>query len=151
LDTDSTIRNLCGDYAAGIDRRDTALFLSVFAPDAALVVHRPDLADREPLRLEGHAELASVVAKIRFYARTFHCLGQSRLERAGNRISAETYCVAHHLTQGSGTDVVMYVRYHDQYAPNGRDGWHIEHRDVHVDWVHEMRITDPDARTGVTA
>jgi hypothetical protein len=132
------LRSLAASYAAGVDRRQLDLFLSAFRPDAILAVHRgPAGPGGEPRLMRGHAEIGRVVQLIARYPRTFHLLGQGRYEVRGDRASGEVYCVANHYIpddQGA-SNLVMYIRYQDQYRREPGGPWKIERRDVHPDWT----------------
>lgn len=140
--TEGGLRALSATYAAGVDRRDAALFLSAFTVDAVLTVHRQDVPASQQIQLRGHEQLTTVVEKIAFYPQTFHVLGQSLFRTDKNRVLGETYCVAHHLkpVPAGHTDLVMYLRYQDEYA-NGLDGrWLIQDRAVQVEWLDETTV-----------
>jgi hypothetical protein len=136
------LRALAERYAAGVDRRDRALFLSAFHADGVLVLlDRADPTQVAATR-RGHAELGDVTELIARYDKTFHFIGNSRYEVDGDRATGEVYCVAHHLdtARHGGTDYVMMIRYLDTYTR--RDGrWGIDERRLVTDWT-ELRTAN---------
>lgn len=122
-------------YAAGVDRRDVELFLRAFEPDATLTIPPRD-GTGDATTLCGHGELARVVERIARYDTTFHCLGQSSIERVDDATATgEVYCVAHHwrMVDDRREHMTMYIRYADAYRW-GTDGeWRITARALYVD------------------
>jgi hypothetical protein len=127
---EAQLRRLAVSYARGVDRRDRALFLSAFAPDATLLVPSGRV-------LRGHEEIGQVTEAIRRYDRTFHFLGQSAYEPPDEGLDlrgtarGEVYCIAHHWTEGR-PKWIMYIRYQDTYKQDDY-GWLISARHVVVD------------------
>jgi hypothetical protein len=144
-DDRAALRDLAERYAAGVDRRDTELFLSAFDPErGSLLVFEPSEAPEPRGTRRGTGELAAVIRQISRYDRTFHHVGNSRYDVTGDRASGEVYCIAHHVTAGTDadegrTDHVMYIRYRDAYE-RGVHGWRIVERRVLVDWTDTRRI-----------
>jgi hypothetical protein len=143
------LRELADDYAAGCDRRDSALFVSAFHPDAVLVVHATGEPDATVATMRGHDQLARIPGMLEQYDQTFHFVGNTRYEIDANRATGEVYCLAHHLTregatndQHDETDFVMFIRYLDTYRRD-RGRWGIDERQVLVDWT-ERRAVTPD-------
>jgi SnoaL-like domain len=142
----AALRELAERYAAGIDRRDTELFLSAFHPEQGqLFVFDPSEAPEPRGTRRGRDELADVITLIARYDTTFHMLGNSRYDVAGDTASGEVYCIAHHLdanpsNEGDArTDRVMFIRYRDEYGL-GEQGWRIIERRVLVDWTETRRV-----------
>jgi ketosteroid isomerase-like protein len=136
-DTDERqLRALAAEYAAGVDRRDQARLLAVFAPDGVLEIHDAGVVDTPRSVLRGHDELARVTERIAVYDATFHFIGQATYGAAGDGAVGEVYCTARHLsrTRHGATDFVMLIRYVDRYARGG-DGWRIAHRKLFLDWT----------------
>jgi hypothetical protein len=142
----AALRELAERYAAGVDRRDTELFLSAFDPEQGrLFVFDPSESPEPRGTRRGRDELADVITAIARYDRTFHMLGNARYDIADDTATGEVYCIAHHLAAspshegGAPTDHVMYIRYRDDY---GRDphGWRIVERRVLVDWRETRSI-----------
>ncbi|MFJ6573969.1 nuclear transport factor 2 family protein [Streptomyces sp. NPDC091292] len=136
---DGDLRELAARYAHAVDRRDREAFLSVFHPEATLVVVPPSGAVR---RMRGYEQLGLVTERIARYDRTFHLLGQSIHSADGaDEASGVTYCVAHHMSGGADpVDHVMYIRYQDRFRRDS-SGWTIDHREVLIDWT-ETRPVD---------
>lgn len=124
---DPELRALSTTYAGAADGRDVDRFLSVFAPDAVLVVERPD---RERSVLRGHGELARVPPALSRYDRTEHRLGESTSTRTSDTTATgEVDCEAHHVA--GAVDTVMTITYVDEYVLV--DGaWRIARRVVRV-------------------
>jgi hypothetical protein len=130
------LRRATEAYASGIDRRDTALFLSAFEPDGKLHIHYPATGEAMSL-MTGHDELSRVTEVIQRYAQTCHFLGQSTFDVTGDEAIGETYCLAHHLSPGlhGGDNLVMHIRY-DEHLRRSADGtWRFTDRAVLIDWM----------------
>lgn len=131
-------------YAAGVDRRDRRLFLSAFTPEGTLwIPPRGDPAG-EPRVLRGHDELAQVVERIGRYDRTFHLLGQTLVDNVDEGVAkAETYCIAHHWLAGENgeDDMVLYIRYEDEYRRGDDGSWRITARRLHEDAGETRHVT----------
>jgi hypothetical protein len=127
---EAQLRRLAVAYARGVDRRDLALFLSAFHPEATLTLHSGHV-------LRGHDEIGRVTESIKRYGTTFHFLGQSAYEPPDDGLDppgtarGEVYCIAHHWTEGWPT-VIMYIRYQDVYRQDDA-GWLITSRRLIVD------------------
>ena len=131
------LRALAAAYARAVDRRDEPAFLAVFRPDEELRIFDPSGVPEPRSVIRGHDELAKILVRIARYERTFHLVGTSAYEVDGDDATGEVYCVAHHL--GSGTDVVMYIRYQDVYRRDAA-GWTIADRRVLVDWTESHPV-----------
>jgi hypothetical protein len=114
-------------YAAGVDQRDPALFLSALHPKAHLRVPATGF------EADGHEQLAGVVERMKTYDKTFHFIGNTRYDIGDDTATGEVYCLAHHLT-GKQT-LVLVIRYQDTYSRAG-DDWRIDDRTVVVDWSY---------------
>ncbi len=119
-------------YAAAVDRRDREALLSVFTPDASMLVERPG---REPGTLTGHGEIKRVIDIVARWPRTAHVVAQGLYVVDGDSAVGETYCTANHFRGGEtdGRNHVMHIRYLDQYSLDGEGQWRIAHRRVVVD------------------
>jgi hypothetical protein len=124
---EAQLRRLAASYARGVDRRDRALFLSAFHPDATLTVPSGRV-------LRGHEQIGPVTESIKRFDRTFHFLGQSAYEPPDEGLDpkgtarGEIYCIAYHWHPRT----IMYIRYQDLYLRND-SGWLISARHVVVD------------------
>lgn len=137
----TALRSLSERYAHAADRGDAEMFAAVFHDDGRLEVHNPTGASEPAVRL-GH-ELAAIPGRLRRYDATFHMLGQSTYDIAGDRATGETYCMAHHLTRNDdgATDAVMFIRYVDDYRRDAGAGWRIDVRRVMVDWTEHRTVS----------
>lgn len=136
----SALSSVAARYAAGVDRRDRALFLSAFADDAAMLIPSPS-GDGTLVELRGHEEIGDVVQLIARYSRTFHFVGQARYDFGDTESTGEVYCIAYHMTPDQAANVVMYIRYQDIYRRAGAGPWLIGRRQVQIDWT-ETRPLD---------
>jgi hypothetical protein len=129
---EAQLRRLAVSYARGVDRRDRALFLSAFHPDATLTVPSTTVPAGRVLR--GHDQIGRVIEAITRFDRTFHLLGQAAYEPPDEGLDpkgtarGEVYCIAHHWHPRT----IMYIRYSDIYLQND-SGWLITARRVVVD------------------
>lgn len=134
-------------YAAAVDRRDQASFLGVFHPDAVLRIFNPSEALAPSTELVGHDQLGGVTTRITRFERTFHVVGGGRYDVAGDTATGEVYCTAHHLTRGDATgpdatDLVMFIRYVDEYRRDDAAEWLVATRTLLVDWTETRTVTD---------
>jgi ketosteroid isomerase-like protein len=136
-DTVNALRSTAARYASGLDNRDTALFLSAFAPDATFAVEAEPGAPVSPSVRHGHAELAALPQGLRRYARTHHMLGQHDYALTSSGVTGCVYCTARHLSRGGAQDagIAMFIRYLDEYVPAGDGQWLIRARRVVIDWT----------------
>jgi hypothetical protein len=129
------LQDLAVRYARGVDRRDRALFLSAFHPDATLIVPSRQVPSGQVLA--GHDQIGDITEAIKRFDRTFHFLGQSAYEPPDEGLDpagtarGEVYCIAYHWTAGRPA-WVMHIRYQDTYR-RGEAGWRIAARRVVVD------------------
>lgn len=127
---EAQLRRLAVSYARGVDRRDRALFLSAFHPDATLTVTSGRV-------LRGHDEIGQVTELVKRFSTTFHFLGQSAYEPPDDGLDpkgtawGEVYCVAHHWAERR-PKLTMYIRYQDNYRQDDT-GWLITARHIVVD------------------
>jgi ketosteroid isomerase-like protein len=141
------LRALAFRYASALDRREREELLSVFCPDAILRVIRrnPDGGERVSIRT-GHRQVGEIIDVISRYDGTFHFVGNQLYEVRGDEASGEVYCLAHHFARNDrgGTDVVMFIRYHDLYRRVADGAWLVAERDVRVDWIEERVGVTPE-------
>lgn len=132
------IRDLIDAYAHHADRREPEAQAAVFAEDGQVRLFQGDPTTHEPEQvITGRANLAETFDHlIRQYDATTYLNGQSTVSVDGDTASAESYCLAHHLTQEQGERVliVMAIRYLDVFRRTG-EGWRIARRDLVFDWT----------------
>jgi hypothetical protein len=133
-------------YANAVDRRDAELFLSVFTPDAALLIFDPSDSEQPTGERRGREQLAKVPELIKRYSSTYHLVGNATYEVVGDKARGEVYCIAHHLSRRDegDSDYVMFIRYVDAYRRLPGERWLIAERRLLVDWT-ETRPVNPSA------
>ncbi|GAA3563195.1 nuclear transport factor 2 family protein [Microlunatus spumicola] len=133
-----SIKDLVDAYAHHADRRDPQAQADVFAEDGQVRLFQGDPSTHEPEQvITGRADLASTFDHlISQYDATTYLNGQSTITVDGDAASAESYCLAHHLTQEDGERVliVMAIRYLDTFRRTD-EGWRIARRDLVFDWT----------------
>jgi hypothetical protein len=154
-DTIPALRSLSARYARALDSRDPDLFVSVFHPDAQIVVCYSD-PEREPVVTTGHAEMRTIAPAMTRYTKTFHTVAQATYDVDGDGATGEVYCVAHHLItdhEGATFMGVFFIRYEDQYARTQRGEWKITIRRLVIEWGERRPISlaDPMRRDGVSS
>src|ERR1700739_1657734 len=93
------IRELVEAYAYCADRRDANGQMALFTADTHFVVCMNAKDPKASQELHSREALAPVFADLNQYAATMHFLGQTTLLTiTRDRGTAETYCMAHHLT-----------------------------------------------------
>jgi SnoaL-like domain len=142
-ETTESLRELAATYASGVDTRSSELLLTAFHPDAVVEVHSPAFEPSATGSLfSGHAEIGRIATLIGRYRATFHLLGQSRFQIDHDEARGEVYCVAHHYTptRDGHEDMIMYIRYEDEYRRDERGRWKITHREVRPSWTETHLI-----------
>jgi SnoaL-like domain len=96
-----------------------------------------------PVPRGGGDALAPVFADLNQYDATTHFVGQSTIfTLTGDRATGEAYCLAHHVTVGSGKRRLMVasLRYLDTFVKI--DGaWLFAERLLYVDWLEERALS----------
>src|SRR6266403_4640671 len=93
------IRELVEAYAHCADRRDGKGQMSLFTADTRFVVYMNAKDPTPSQELHSREALAPVFAELNKYDATTHFVGQSTIFTLTDvRATAETYCLAHHLT-----------------------------------------------------
>jgi ketosteroid isomerase-like protein len=131
------IRELIDAYAHCADRRDAQGQMSLFTEDTRFLVFMDFFSDEPTQQLHGRESLAPVFDNLNTYAVTMHFNGQSTVELDGDRASAESYCLAHHLTidaDGTRTMMVASIRYLDELVKRG-ERWLFAERRLMVNWT----------------
>jgi ketosteroid isomerase-like protein len=137
------IRELVEAYAHCADRRDAKGQMSLFTSDAHFVVFM-NAKDRAPSQeLHSRDALAPIFENLNQYAATTHFVGQTTVSAlTEDRGSAESYCLAHHITiQGAKRRLMLAsLRYLDTFAKvNGT--WLFAERLLYVDWQEERELS----------
>ncbi|OPC80393.1 hypothetical protein B4N89_05025 [Embleya scabrispora] len=140
----SELRDVVQIYAHGADRRKPDLVASMFTPGGRLVIHRDPGSAEPPTVRAGRAEIARALASLDRYPVTTHLIANQLITFGpdGDRADGETYCTAHHIyeSQGVRRDRVMSIRYLDTFVRTD-EGWRIETRTLHCDWVEDRPLT----------
>ena len=115
--------------ARGTDRLDEELMASCYHPDG--------FDDHNAFRGTGTEFARWVVTVLPHFVTTMHFIGPPLIRVEGETAHADTYCVAHHLTDTS--DMVLGLRYVDRFER--RDGvWLIAKRVCAFDWTYTVPI-----------
>jgi ketosteroid isomerase-like protein len=124
-------------YAHCADRRDASGQLNLFTEDTRFVVYLDATSDEPSQDLHGRAALAPVFDNLNSYAATTHFNGQRTLALDGDRATGESYCLAHHLSNGRDgqrTMMIAAIRYLDTFVKLD-GGWLFAERRLMVDWT----------------
>jgi hypothetical protein len=120
--------------ARGTDRLDEAMMASCYHPDG--------FDDHNAFRGSGAEFARWVMAALPHFTATMHFIGPPFIRVDGATAHADTYCVAHHI--GEGSDMVLGLRYVDRFEK--RDGtWLIARRVCAFDWTYTVPV-DPATR-----
>src|SRR5246127_2147660 len=113
------IRELVEAYAHCADRRGGKDQMSLFTADTHFVVYM-DAKDPTPsMDLRSREALAPVFADLNKYEATTHFVGQTTIfTLTGDRGTAESYCLAHHVSLDGGKRRLMVasLRYLDTFV-----------------------------------
>ena len=137
------IRELIEAYAHCADRRDAMGQMSLFTADAHFVVYMNAKDPTPSQEFRSREALAPVFAELNKYEATTHFVGQSTIFTLTDvRGTAETNCLAHHLTVNDEKRRMMIasLRYLDTLVEI--DGvWLFAERRLYVDWIDERALT----------
>jgi hypothetical protein len=137
------IRELIEAYAHCADRRDARGQMSLFTADAHFVVYMNAKDPTPSQEFHSREALAPVFAELNKYEATTHFVGQSTIFTLTDvRGTAETYCLAHHLTVNDEKRRMMIasLRYLDSLVKI--DGvWLFAERRLYVDWIDERALS----------
>jgi hypothetical protein len=137
------IRELVEAYAHCADRRDAKSQMSLFTADTHFVVYMKAKDPKPSQELHSRAALAPVFADLNQYDATTHFVGQSTIfTLTGDQATAETYCLAHHVTVNGERRRLMIasLRYRDTFVKI--DGaWLFAERLLYVDWLEERALS----------
>lgn len=133
------IRELVEAYAHCADRRDANAQMALFTTDTHFVVYMNAKDSTPSQELHSRQALAPVFADLNKYHATMHFVGQSTiLSLTADQGTAETYCLAHHLTVADEKRRLMIaaLRYSDTFVKVD-DEWLFAERLLYVDWIEE--------------
>ena len=137
------IRELIEAYAHCADRRDAKGQMSLFTADTHFVVFMKAKDPKPSMELHSREALAPVFADLNKYDATTHFVGQSTIFTLTDiRGTAETYCLAHHVTVDGEKRRLMIasLRYLDTFVK--KDGaWLFAERLLYVDWTEERALS----------
>lgn len=143
------IADLVNAYAQGVDRRDARGVAALFAVDGVLFIGAtPD--GRPRAHIQGHdAIVKALVAGLSPYRATFHEITSHTVAfqddgedgDAGDEATAQTGCVAHHITgpDGEERDHIWFINYFDELVRDDRV-WRFERRQLRVDLVADRPL-----------
>jgi hypothetical protein len=121
-------------YWAGVDRRDTELFASAFAPGAVLSL----LGGKRVVRV------SDLIASGNFggdFEHTSHALTSQVIDVTGDTATADSFALAH-LVPSTGPILVRGLRYQDVLART-ESGWVITHREQTALWQYDATRVEP--------
>lgn len=122
-------------YAQGADRRDKALWATLFTEDC--VIEAPGF------RLEGRDSIVAVLdGMAERYAATQHRVHNQVVTIEDDAARGETYSTADHLSQPTPAQTILTwaIRYQDRWRRvEGR--WLFSHRVLVVDWAETRTLT----------
>ena len=137
------IRELIEAYAHCADRRDAKAQMALFTADTHFVVYMNAKDPNPSQELHSREALAPVFAELNKYDVTTHFIGQSTIYTlTGNQATAETYCLAHHVTVDNGKRRLMLasLRYLDAFVKEDGE-WLFAERRLYVDWLEERALS----------
>jgi acetyl-CoA acetyltransferase len=129
------LRELFDAYAHRADRRDAEAQKALFTDDTRFAVYMDGEASEPTYVLQGREALTPVFEDLNRYEVTTHFNGQSTVTIDGNRVTGESYTIAHHVYTEDGTRKIMIasLRYLDTFTKN--DGrWYFAERKLILDW-----------------
>jgi ketosteroid isomerase-like protein len=137
------IRELIEAYAHCADRRDAKDQMALFTEDTHFVVYMNTKDPVPSQELHSREALATVFADLNKYDATTHFIGQSTIfTLTADRATAETYCMAHHVTVDGGKRRLMLaaLRYLDTFMKID-NAWLFSERRLYVDWMEERALS----------
>src|ERR1700693_2062458 len=137
------IRELVEAYAHCADRRDANGQMSLFTADTRFAVYMNAKDSTPSQELHSREALAPVFAELNKYETTTHFLGQSTIfTLTEDRVTGETYCLAHHVTVDGGKRRLMVasLRYLDTFVKM-EGAWLFAERLLYVDWLEERALS----------
>ena len=101
------IRELLDSYAHCADKRDAKGQMSVFTNDAHFVVFMDAKSNKPSSELNRREDLDPIFNELNKYEVTTHFKGQSTVDLKGERVTGETYCIAHHISESEGKRILF--------------------------------------------
>jgi hypothetical protein len=136
-------RELIEAYAHCADRRDAEGQIALFTRDTHFVVYMNAKDPRPSQELHSRDALAPVFADLNQYDATTHFVGQSTIfTLTSDRATGEAYCLAHHVTAGSGKRRLMVasLRYLETFVKI-EGAWLFAERLLYVDGLEERALS----------
>jgi len=115
--------------ARGTDRLDEELMASCY--------HADGFDDHNAFRGSGTEFARWVVTTLPHFTATMHFIGSPLIRIDGDTAQADTYCVAHHLSES--TDMILGLRYLDRFELR-HGAWLIARRVCAFDWTYTVPI-----------
>ena len=137
------VRALVEAYAHCADRRDGKGQMSLFTADTHFVVYMNAKDPTPSQELHSREALAPVFAELNKYEATTHFVGQSTIfTLTKDRVTGETYCLAHHVTVDGGKRRLMVASlpYLDTFVKM-EGAWLFAERLLYVDWIDERAMS----------
>lgn len=121
-------------YAMGIDRRDWALYRSVFADRVRLDFTQ--WHGGEPLELEADEWVARVAARQTGFDATQHQMSNHLVKISGDEAECTTYVIARHCIRSDGKDEIQAIGgYYVNRLTRTDEGWKITNCTLNVLWT----------------
>jgi hypothetical protein len=127
------LHELACRYAQAVDRRDWPLLASLLTVDARMA--GPGFS------FDNRAAIVAGMAVLDKYITTQHHIHNQLALVDGVRASVETYCVACHVYERSGSmrKLDWGLRYHDQCVLD-EGTWRFSERKLIVDWTQDLPL-----------
>jgi SnoaL-like domain len=128
------IRELFDAYAH-CARRDAEAQKALLTVDTRFAVYMDGQGSEPTYVLEGREALTPVFADLNRYEATTHFNGQSTVTIDGDRVTGESYTIAHHIFTEDGDRKIMIasLRYLDTFTKIDQS-WYFAERNLILDW-----------------
>jgi SnoaL-like protein len=135
------IRDLIDAYAYCADTRDADGQKALFTSDTHFVVYMGGERSDPTDDLRGRESLTPVFENLNTYEVTMHFNGQSTATIDGDRATAYTYCIAHHVYSEDDKRKLMvaYLRYRDIIVKD-QGIWLFAERRLYLDWAETRML-----------
>lgn len=140
------IRELFDAYAHCADTRDAEGQKALFTTDTRFAVHMDGPGSEPSYVLEGREALTPVFEDLSRYEATMHFNGQSTVSMDGDRVTGDSYTIAHHVFTEDGRRMMMvaWLRYLDTFTKVDRT-WYIAERQIVLEWSETRPLGPPTA------